>query len=104
VSNIVAVRKKNEEIRVCIDFRNLNKACLKDNYPLPSMDHILQTVTSSEMMATLDGFSSYNQVAVDMKDRHKTAFVTLGALTLHQDAFWPDKRWCNILASYGSCI
>jgi hypothetical protein len=41
MSNIVAVRKKNGEIRVCIDFRNLNRACLKDNYPLPSIDHLL---------------------------------------------------------------
>jgi hypothetical protein len=70
------VRKKNEEIRVCIDFRNLSRACLKDNYPLPNMDHLLQTVTGLEMMSMLDGFSGYNQVAVAKKDRHKTAFVT----------------------------
>jgi hypothetical protein len=60
VSIVVVVRKKNGEIRVCIDVRNPNRACLKDNYPLPSMDHILQTVTGSEMMSTLDGFSGSN--------------------------------------------
>lgn len=37
VANLVAVRKKNGEIRLCVDFRNLNKASLKDNYPLPKM-------------------------------------------------------------------
>ena len=42
VSNLVSVRKKTGEIRLCIDFRDLNKASLKDNYPLPKMDHILQ--------------------------------------------------------------
>jgi len=41
VENIVHVRKKNGEIRICVDFRNLNQASLKDNYPLPVMDHIL---------------------------------------------------------------
>ena len=41
VSNLVSIRKKIGEIRLCIDFRNLNKASLKDNYPLPKMDHIL---------------------------------------------------------------
>ena len=44
VSNIVSMRKKTREIRLCIDFKNLNKASLKENYPLPKMDHILQRV------------------------------------------------------------
>ena len=37
-ANLVLVRKKNGEIRLCVDFRNLNKVSLKDNYPLPKMD------------------------------------------------------------------
>ena len=41
VANLVPVRKKNGEIRLCVDFRNLNRVSLKDNYPLPKMDHIL---------------------------------------------------------------
>ena len=41
VANLVPVRKKNGEIRICIDFRNLNKVSMKDNYPLLKMDHIL---------------------------------------------------------------
>jgi len=41
ISNLVPMRKKTGEIRLCIDFRNLNKLSLKDNYPLPNMDHIL---------------------------------------------------------------
>ena len=41
VANLVPVKKKNGEIRLCIDFRNLNKVSMKDNYPLPKMDHIL---------------------------------------------------------------
>ena len=38
VANLVPVQKKNGEIRLCVDFRNLNKVSLKDNYPLPKMD------------------------------------------------------------------
>jgi hypothetical protein len=41
VENLVHVRKKSGEIRLCVDFQNLNKKYLKDNYPLPKMDHIL---------------------------------------------------------------
>lgn len=44
VANLVPVRKKNEEIRLCVDFKNLKKASLKDNYALPKMDHILKRV------------------------------------------------------------
>ena len=41
VSNLVPTRKKRREIRLCVDFRNLNKVSLKHNYILPKMDHIL---------------------------------------------------------------
>ena len=60
VANLVPVRKKNGEIRLCIDFRNLNKVSMKDNYHLPKMDHILQKVVGAERISMLDGFSGYN--------------------------------------------
>ena len=60
VSNLVSVRKKTWEIRMCIEFRNLNKASLKDNYLLPKMDHILQRVVGSKIISLLDGFLGYN--------------------------------------------
>jgi len=56
VANLVPVRKKNGEIRLCVDFRNLNRASLKDNYPLPKMDHILQKVVGASRMSMMDGF------------------------------------------------
>ncbi|KAH9294618.1 hypothetical protein KI387_038206 [Taxus chinensis] len=76
VENIVPVRKKNGEICICVDFRNLNQASLKDNYPLPIMDQVLQAVTGSEMLSMLDGFSGYNQIEVSPEDQFKTAFTT----------------------------
>jgi hypothetical protein len=41
VANLVPVRKKNGEIRLCVDFINLNRSSRKDNYPLPKMEHIM---------------------------------------------------------------
>ena len=76
LANIVPVRKKNGEIRICIDFRNLNRVSLKDNYPITKMDHILQKVVGSQRMSMLDGFSGYNQVLVHPDDQEKTAFTT----------------------------
>jgi len=69
-------KKKNGEIRLCIDFKNLNRVSLKDNYPLPKMDHILQRVVGSQRISILDGFSGYNQILVDLKDQEKTTFTT----------------------------
>jgi len=65
VANFVLIRKKKDKIRLCVDFKNLNKASIKDNYPLPSLDEVLQMVSRSEMMSFLDGFFGYNQVLVE---------------------------------------
>jgi hypothetical protein len=65
-----------EKIRLCIDFRNLNIACTKDNYPLPKMETLLQRVTRSGIICMLDGFSGYNHIRLKEENRHKTIFTT----------------------------
>jgi ribonuclease HI len=76
VANLVPVRKKSGEIRLCVDFRNLNRSSKKDNYPLPKMEHILQRVIGASRISMIDGFSGYNQISVMPEDREKTAFTT----------------------------
>src|SRR5882762_3585364 len=76
IANLVVVRKKNGEIRLCVDFINLNKCSKKDNYPLPKMEHLLQKVSGARVISFLDGFSGYNQVVVHPEDQEKTAFTT----------------------------
>ncbi|KAH9295073.1 hypothetical protein KI387_038661, partial [Taxus chinensis] len=76
VENMVPVRKKNGEIQICMDFRDLNKASLKDHYPLPSMEQILQTVVGAERFSMLDGYSGFNQIKVKEEDQYKTTFTT----------------------------
>jgi hypothetical protein len=60
VANLVTVRKKSGEIRLCADFRNLNRISKKDNYPLSKMEHILQRVTGASRLSMIDGFLGYN--------------------------------------------
>ena len=76
LANLVPVRKKSGEIRLCVDFRNLNQVSLKDKYPLPKTDNILQRVVGSQRMFMLDGFLGYNQVVVHPDDQEKIAFTT----------------------------
>jgi hypothetical protein len=76
MSNLVVVQKKTGDIHLCVDFRNLNQLSLKDKYPLPNMEHLLQRVTGAGMMSMLDGFSRYNQVLIKREDQLKTTFTT----------------------------
>ena len=76
MENLVPVRKKSGDIRICIDFRNLNRVSLKDNYPVLAMEKILQSASRSVMLSLLDGFCRYNQGLVSKEDRLKTTFRT----------------------------
>ena len=77
LSNIVPVKKKNGQIRCCVDFRNLNKACPKDEFPLPNMDLLIDYAAGSAMFSFMDGFRGYNQIRMALKDVEKIAFRTL---------------------------
>ena len=59
-----------------MDFRSLNRASNKDNYPVKPMEQILQMVSGLELFSLLDGFSGYNQVLVAEEDKLKTTFRT----------------------------
>jgi hypothetical protein len=68
--NPMVVRKKNGEIYLFVDFKDLNREKIKDNYPLTNME-MLQQVIGSALMSMLDGFSRYNQVLVTEKTNKK---------------------------------
>ena len=76
LSNIVPVKKKNGQIRCCVDFCNLNKACPKDEFLLPNMDLLIDSAAGHAMFSFMDGFSGYNQIFMSPKDAEKTAFRT----------------------------
>ena len=75
VSNIVPVDKKQGTIQVCVDYRDINRACPKDNYPTPFIDQITDDNVGSEIYSLMDGFSGYNQINILPTDQHKTAFI-----------------------------
>ena len=58
--NIVPVTKKNGQIRVCIDYRDLNNACPKDEFSLPIPEVMIDNTCRFELMTFMDGFSGYN--------------------------------------------
>ena len=74
-SPIVLVKKKSSDLRLCVDYRKLNSVTVKDNYPLPHIDSILDHFAGCQYFSTLDLSNGYWQVPVHPDDRHKTAFI-----------------------------
>eukprot|EP00253_Pinus_taeda_P023379 PITA_23379 len=75
VSPLVIVPKKNGKWRLCIDYKELNKETLKDHFPLPFIDQVLDTLVGKRYFSFLDGFSGYNQIQVALEDQDKTTFT-----------------------------
>ncbi|PKI73159.1 hypothetical protein CRG98_006446 [Punica granatum] len=77
VANIVPVEKKNGKVRVCIDYRDLNKARPKDNFPLPHIDVLVDNTARHTQFSFMDDFSRYNQNQMAEEDKIKTTFITM---------------------------
>ncbi|PKI79291.1 hypothetical protein CRG98_000305 [Punica granatum] len=77
VMNIMPVEKKNGKVRVCIEYRDLDKASPKDNFPLPHIDVLVDNTARHTQFSFMDGFSGYNQIQMAEEDKIKTMFITL---------------------------
>ncbi|CAM8911187.1 unnamed protein product [Rhodiola kirilowii] len=76
IANIVPVRKKNGQLRVCVDFRDLNEACPKDDFPLPVTELMIDATTGHEALSFMDCTAGYNQIHMAPEDQDATAFRT----------------------------
>jgi len=74
--NVVMVKKANGKWRMCVDYTDLNKACPKDFYPLPTIDRLVDGAAGHHILSFLDAYSGYNQIQMHPTDRKKTTFMT----------------------------
>jgi hypothetical protein len=70
------VKKANGKWRMCIDSTDLNKACPKDEFPLPRIDSLVDAAATLELMSLLDCYSGYHQIWMKKEDEPKTSFIT----------------------------
>ena len=80
----VFVPKKSGQLRICIDYRELNKRTTKDSYPLPLPDEVQDQLAGSTVFSTLDLHSGYWQLPVNPTDREKTAFCPGPGMGLYE--------------------
>ena len=76
LANVILVPKKDVKVRMCVNFRDLNKASPKDDFPLPHIDILVDNTVRHDLLSFMDGFSGYNQIKMGPKDMEKTFFVT----------------------------
>jgi hypothetical protein len=91
VSPVVLALKKNGKLRVCINYKALNKVTKKDRYLLPFCEEILEEVTKHKMYTFGDGYKGYHQVKIAPKDQLKTTFTT------------PWGTFCYTIMHFGLC-
>jgi len=75
-SPVVLVKKKDGNLRFCVDYRKLNSVTKKDNYPLPRIDDALDRLQGAQFFTSMDCDQAYYQVQNESADREKTAFIT----------------------------
>src|SRR3954469_18136552 len=76
IANIVPVPKKDGKVRMCVDYRDLNRASPKDDFPLPHIDVLVDNTAQYSVFSFMDGFSGYNQIKMAPEDMTKTTFTT----------------------------
>ena len=74
-SPVVIVRKKDGSMRLCIDYRELNKKTIPDQYPLPRVQEMIDNLSGMKWFSTLDLGKAYHQGQMDPDSRRKTAFI-----------------------------
>jgi hypothetical protein len=70
------VKKKDGTLRLCIDFRQLNKVTVKNKYPLPRIDDLFDQLKDARIFSKIDLRSEYHQVRIKEEDISKTTFRT----------------------------
>ena len=74
---MVMVKKASGKRRMCVDFTDLNKAYLKDSYPLPRINVLVDLTARHQLLSFIDAFSSYNQIKLDEVDQERELHSSL---------------------------
>ncbi|GJU76349.1 reverse transcriptase domain-containing protein [Tanacetum coccineum] len=99
LSNLVMVKKHDGSWRMCVDFKDLNKACPQDGYPLPEIDWKVESLCGYPFKCFLDAYKGYHQIKMAKEDEEKRAFITnQGIFCYSKMSFGLKKCWSDLSA------
>jgi hypothetical protein len=101
LANLILVEKSDGSCSMCIDYTSLNKACPKDEYPLPHISQIVDSTTPCELLAFLDTYLCYHQISLVIDVEEKTSFITQFEIFYYTKVAFGLK---NEGAMYHKCI
>lgn len=74
VANILPMQKKDSKVRIRIDYKDLNKTSLKDDFPLPYINVLVNDMACHARFSFMAGFLGYSQIKMTAEDRENTSF------------------------------
>ncbi|KAL6204959.1 hypothetical protein ACLB2K_022225 [Fragaria x ananassa] len=89
--SIMVPKKSTGQWRMCVDYSNLNRACLKDSFPLPHIDQLVDSMSEFELLSFMDAYAGCNQIKMDPRDEEHTAFTIDRGLSLPENRSWATK-------------
>jgi len=102
ITNIVPVRKKNSQLRICVDFWDANDACPKDDCSFLATKLMIDATTDHEALSFMDCTAGYNQIQMTLADQEahhfvhqRVSFATRWCLLAWKMWEWPIKGWCK---------
>jgi hypothetical protein len=101
LANPVLVKKSDGSWRMCINYTSLNKACPKDEYPLPHICQIMDSTTTCELLSFLNAYLGYHQINLARDDEEETSFITLFRIFCYTKMAFGLK---NRGATYQKCV
>jgi hypothetical protein len=91
------IKKKDETLRLCIDYRHLNKVTMKNKYSLPRVDNLFDQLNGANVFLKISLRSSYYQLRIREQDVSKDRIQnSIWTLRVFGDVFWVDKCFCSV--------
>ena len=78
------ILKKDVKVRICVNYKDLNKASSKDNFLLSHIDMLINNIACHSLFSFMDGFSRYNQIKMEPEDMENTTFVTMWSIFCYE--------------------
>jgi hypothetical protein len=102
---ILVLKKNRVDWRMCVDYTDLNKHCLKDPFGLPRIDQVVDSTAGCSVLSFLDCYSGYHQISLEKEDEEKNNIHhSIQSFLLYLHGVRPQERWSDLSESYSNML